>query len=108
QIMCARTVSDIVRRALSRTRVCPSSGFVQMTFGSDGMRQVVNGSHVAELSPQINELMRTMGSDLEQGLVPLWVYNDPDLYRLELERIFARNWMFVAHESEIPRKGNYV
>jgi phenylpropionate dioxygenase-like ring-hydroxylating dioxygenase large terminal subunit len=43
-----------------------------------------------------------------EGLVSARVFNDPDLYRLEVERIFARSWLFVAHESEIPRPGDFV
>jgi phenylpropionate dioxygenase-like ring-hydroxylating dioxygenase large terminal subunit len=49
-----------------------------------------------------------MRSDLEAGLVPLSIYNDPELYRLEQERIFGRSWLFVAHETEIPERGDYV
>ena len=45
---------------------------------------------------------------LERGVVPLGIYGDPDVYRLELERIFYRSWLFVAHESELPRPGDFV
>lgn len=72
------------------------------------MRQEVRASHIDGCSPRINELLATMGNDLDQGLIPLWVYNDAELYRLELERIFARTWVFVAHESEVPNRGDYV
>ncbi len=33
---------------------------------------------------------------------------DEDVRGLELERIFSRSWLFVAHESEIPEPGDYV
>lgn len=53
-------------------------------------------------------LLDEIETDLEVGLLPLKVYNDAELYRLELERIFARSWVFVGHESEIPKPGDFV
>jgi phenylpropionate dioxygenase-like ring-hydroxylating dioxygenase large terminal subunit len=44
----------------------------------------------------------------EQGRVPIFVYTDPEVYQLELERLFGRTWLFVAHESELPVPGSFV
>jgi phenylpropionate dioxygenase-like ring-hydroxylating dioxygenase large terminal subunit len=33
--------------------------------------------------------------------LPSWMYRDSDVLNLEQERIFGRNWVFVAHASEI-------
>jgi salicylate 5-hydroxylase large subunit len=42
------------------------------------------------------------------GRVPYWVYTDPDLYRLEQERIFGGPaWSFVALEAELPEPGAF-
>ena len=41
--------------------------------------------------------------------IPFWVYSDPEVYRLEKERIFlGPNWSYVALECEIPNAGDYV
>jgi phenylpropionate dioxygenase-like ring-hydroxylating dioxygenase large terminal subunit len=36
------------------------------------------------------------------------VYYDPAIFEQELERIWYRDWIYVAHESEIPQPGDYV
>ncbi|MDH6677788.1 anthranilate 1,2-dioxygenase (deaminating, decarboxylating) large subunit [Rhodococcus sp. LBL1] len=35
------------------------------------------------------------------------LYTDPEVFELELERIFHRTWVWVAHESEIPDAGSF-
>jgi Rieske 2Fe-2S family protein len=34
-------------------------------------------------------------------------YTDPDIYQVELEKIFFRSWLYVGHVSEIPDRGDY-
>lgn len=36
------------------------------------------------------------------------VYLDPDIFALEMQRIFGSAWVFVGHESLVPRAGDYV
>jgi phenylpropionate dioxygenase-like ring-hydroxylating dioxygenase large terminal subunit len=36
------------------------------------------------------------------------LYTDPRVFADELERIFHRGWVFVGHESETPRPGDFV
>ena len=47
-------------------------------------------------------------SDVRSGLIPAHVYNDPEIFALERERLFSQAWVFLAHESEIPAPGDYV
>jgi phenylpropionate dioxygenase-like ring-hydroxylating dioxygenase large terminal subunit len=36
------------------------------------------------------------------------LYTDPDIYDLEVERIWSRGWVYVGHLSEIREPGDYV
>jgi len=53
--------------------------------------------------PAVTELV-----NLKEGLVSRRIFFSEAIYRRELERIFARSWLFLAHESQIPSPGDYV
>ena len=46
--------------------------------------------------------------DAELGTVERRIFWDNDIYQMELERIFARSWLFVGHESQIPDAGDFL
>lgn len=46
--------------------------------------------------------------DAEFGTVDRRIFWDQDIYDLEQERIFARSWLFVAHESQLENAGSFL
>jgi nitrite reductase/ring-hydroxylating ferredoxin subunit len=56
----------------------------------------------------VDAFLQTVGPALDQGALPARVFNDTDVHALELERVFARSWVFMGHETEIPSPGDYA
>lgn len=45
--------------------------------------------------------------DVENGIVSRAIFADQEIYEQEQEQIFARAWLFVGHESQIPDKDDF-
>ena len=45
---------------------------------------------------------RREGYSLDQAF-----YIDPSVYKLDLETIWYRDWLFIGHDCEVPKAGNY-
>ena len=45
---------------------------------------------------------------VEPGRIHRRVYTDPDVFELEIERIFGRAWLFVGHTSQVANPGDYI
>lgn len=67
------------------------------TIGLDGISpQLKDGTFVRDLF------------DHDGREVSLRVHHDQEIFDLEMEKIFSKSWLPVAHESEIPNPGDYV
>ncbi len=40
--------------------------------------------------------------------LPRPLYNDPLLFRIDMEEVFEKEWLFVGMTCELPTKGNYI
>ena len=58
-------------------------------------------SSITSLSPQ------TLGEMVEPARVHRRIYTDPEIFELEMVKIFGQAWIYVGHESQIRNTGDY-
>jgi glycine betaine catabolism A len=58
-------------------------------------------SITADVAQHLQE--RSAGSALRREF-----YSDPRIFQLDLQHIFYREWLFVAHSAELPAAGSYL
>ena len=46
--------------------------------------------------------------DTDSGLISRRIFIEDEIYQEELERIFARCWLFLCHETQIPKPGDFI
>ena len=51
----------------------------------------------------IDELINVQTREVSMRLL-----SDHEIYKLEMERIFAKTWLLLGHETEIPNAGDFV
>lgn len=42
------------------------------------------------------------------GYVSGKIFHDADIYEQELQTVWQKTWVFLAHDSMLPKKGNYI
>lgn len=45
--------------------------------------------------------------DISKGVVSREIFVDPEMYKEEQERLFVKAWLFVGHESQIAKPGDF-
>ena len=45
--------------------------------------------------------------DIEKGRLHGKIFTDEEIYEQELEKVWKRAWVFLAHEAMIPKKGDF-
>lgn len=45
--------------------------------------------------------------DLDNGVISREIFRSQEIFEQELERVFARAWLFVGHETQVPNPGDY-
>lgn len=45
---------------------------------------------------------------VEPSRVHRSVYTDPEIFKLEMERIWGKSWIYVGHESQVKEPGEYL
>lgn len=59
---------------------------------------------------QLHDLLRNaVQDDPENGVFRCRrdIFTNADLYELEMKHIFERNWVYLAHESQVPNNNDY-
>ena len=46
--------------------------------------------------------------DTDSGLISRRIFIEDEIYQEELERIFARCWLFLCHETQISKPGDFI
>src|SRR5207344_3100026 len=63
-----------------------------------------------EVLTMLDSVLSGSGIDqlVQPGRVHRRVYTDPQIFELEMERLFGRAWLFVGHESQVRTPGDFI
>src|SRR5262245_52105726 len=72
---------------------------------SRSTRAACSGCAAAEEARMAADVTRLV--DAENGRISRRIFVEREIYEQELERIFARCWLFLCHECQIPQPGDF-
>ncbi|HXR91101.1 MAG TPA: aromatic ring-hydroxylating dioxygenase subunit alpha [Steroidobacteraceae bacterium] len=55
-----------------------------------------------------DRVLRSLHERMPGRGLPREFYTDAEIFALDLEQIFHRDWLFVAHSAELPEAGSYL
>ncbi|GGE21046.1 Phenylpropionate dioxygenase, large terminal subunit [Gemmobacter megaterium] len=58
--------------------------------------------------PHDPDLRTTVNRLIQPQQVHRDVYTSPDVYRLEMKHLFPNCWVYIGHESQVPKPGDYI
>lgn len=57
---------------------------------------------------RLEQLINRAENEVRKGVIPVDLFGNQEVFDAEMERIFARSWVFLGFESEIPKSGDFV
>ncbi len=98
---------NLPRGAIGGTRRMIAEAAVQATKCQGGLVMVDQVAIRGNIEQRLDALFV---EDWEKGLhrVGRDIFTDPDLFELEMKCIWEGNWLYLAHESQLPNKNDYL
>lgn len=86
----------------------PPDGACRVLFLDEAMRTCAIPVYGCAQGCFYSDMTDTYTDLVPEGRVHRRVYTDPDVFAAEMERIFRRAWVYVAHESQLTEPGDFV
>jgi len=68
---------------------------------------LINIKHTDFLQSK-SEMYRLLAARKKNLSLPQPLYNDPNMFKVDMQEIFQKEWIFVGMSCELPTKGDYI